>query len=75
MRLSKFLTILAVALAASVSSTATAQNQPKTGIEPKLFDRTARLEPYAIPVVRTLPSAAGSCTLTATQAAASPLVI
>lgn len=72
MRLSKFLTILAVALAASVSSTATAQLQPKTGIEPKLFDRTARTITEFYPSVRTL-STAGLCTITSTNGTLLPI--
>lgn len=75
MRLSKFLTIAAVALAAAASSTATAQLQPKTGIEPKLFDRTARDRDQVVTQVRTLATQSGLyCTQTATNAAA-PAVI
>lgn len=75
MRLSKFLTIAAVALAAAVSSTAAAQLQPKTGIEPKLFDRTGRDREQVIPQVRTLATQSTTyCTQTATNAAA-PAVI
>lgn len=75
MRLSKFLTTLAVVLTAAFSSTATAQLQPKTGIEPKLFDRTARDREQVVPQVRTLATQSTTyCTQTATNAAA-PAVI
>lgn len=75
MRLSKFLTIAAVALAAAASSTATAQLQPKTGIEPKLFDRTARDREQIVPQVRTLATQSTTyCVQTATAAVA-PAVI
>ena len=64
-----------MALAVSVGSTATAQLQPKTGIEPKLFDRTARDREQVVPQVRTLATQSGLyCTQTATNAAA-PAVI
>jgi hypothetical protein len=75
MRLSKFLTILAVALTAAVSSTATAQLQPKSGIEPHLFDRTGRDRDQVVTQVRTLATQSGLyCTQTATNAVAPAVV-